>query len=204
MRDLDIRKVLRQRLSDRYGGQHDTLIVDELGVCQGTVRIDMAVVNGALHGFEIKSERDTLCRLPQQQETYSKVFDTVTIVIGPSYLEAVQAQVPEWWGIMEAQPRKNGEPRLKERRKPKRNPDVKADCLVQLLWKEEVLDLLSEQGLAKGLRSKPRRVLWRVLAEETPLDSLRDLVRQKLVSRTNWRSDASQEPSGEMSPLCAM
>ena len=34
--------------------------VEELGVCRGRVRVDVAVVNGTLHGYEIKSDRDSL------------------------------------------------------------------------------------------------------------------------------------------------
>ena len=32
------------------------LLIHELGVCAGLARVDIALVNGSLHGFEIKSE----------------------------------------------------------------------------------------------------------------------------------------------------
>jgi len=60
------------------------------------------VVNGKLHGYEIKSDADTLKRLPAQAEVYSAVFDLVTIVVGEHHLDTVRAIVPEWWGIVKA------------------------------------------------------------------------------------------------------
>ena len=57
-------------------------MVDELGVCRGQVRIDVAVVNGRFHGYEIKSDRDSLRRLDGQVDLYSKVLDRATIVVG--------------------------------------------------------------------------------------------------------------------------
>ena len=63
-----------------------TLIVEELGIRQGAARVDVAVVNGSLHGYEIKSARDTLERLPKQSELYSSVFDTITLVTAENHL----------------------------------------------------------------------------------------------------------------------
>ncbi len=80
MRDPDIRQKLRADIERQHRADPDTLIVDELGLCQGAVRVDLAVVNAALHGYEIKSERDTLVRLPGQQEGYSRALDFVTVV----------------------------------------------------------------------------------------------------------------------------
>ena len=48
------------------------MILDELGICRGRVRIDLTVVNGLLHGYEIKSERDTLARLETQADLYGR------------------------------------------------------------------------------------------------------------------------------------
>ena len=54
MRDADIRKALRARLETLHRRVRGTRIFDELGICEGRVRADMAVVNDCLHGFEIK------------------------------------------------------------------------------------------------------------------------------------------------------
>ena len=68
MRDCDIRKALRKRLEEAHKGESGTRIVEEFGLCQGRARIDVAVFNGFINGFEIKSARDTLKRLPGQRD----------------------------------------------------------------------------------------------------------------------------------------
>ena len=80
--DLDIRPALYTMLRQSHAGEAQTVFIQELGICQGLARIDIAVVNKVLHGYEIKSDRDSLRRLPSQVEMYSKVVDKATIVVG--------------------------------------------------------------------------------------------------------------------------
>src|SRR5215211_7159088 len=102
MRDIDIRATLWRELRCAHRHEPDTIVLDELGLCQGSARVDVAVVNGFITGYEIKSERDTLARLPAQQEIYSKALDSVTIIVGASHAEKVVELIPSWWGITEA------------------------------------------------------------------------------------------------------
>ncbi|MDA8118743.1 MAG: sce7726 family protein, partial [Gammaproteobacteria bacterium] len=74
----------------------DTVVLDELGICRGEVRVDVAVVNGEIHGYEIKSDRDSLRRLASQVELYSKVLDQATLVAGERHFDAAAALLPEW------------------------------------------------------------------------------------------------------------
>src|SRR5258708_29715408 len=93
MRDLDVRRALLAQLRQEHD-QRDSLIVEELGLLEGRLRIDVALVNGVFAGYEIKSEVDTLERLASQQAAYSAVFDLVTIVAGPRHLARVRARGP--------------------------------------------------------------------------------------------------------------
>ncbi|HET7057847.1 MAG TPA: sce7726 family protein, partial [Nitrospiraceae bacterium] len=68
--DSDIRRVLRSKLLLKHADELDTVIIEELGLCRGQVRVDLSVVNGLLHGYEIKSDRDSLRRLRSQAELY--------------------------------------------------------------------------------------------------------------------------------------
>ena len=81
-----LRATLRSRLASQHHKETDTVFIDELGVCQGSAKIDIAVVNGQLHGYEIKSDRDSLRRLSSQAVLYSKVFDRVTLVCGERHV----------------------------------------------------------------------------------------------------------------------
>ncbi|HEX8363503.1 MAG TPA: sce7726 family protein, partial [Longimicrobium sp.] len=99
MRDHDIRQALHASELNAHREEPDTLVLDELGICQGDFRVDIAVVNGSLHGIEIKSDRDTLNRLPLQAEAYSRVFDTMCIVAGSTHISRIAAMVPDWWTL---------------------------------------------------------------------------------------------------------
>jgi hypothetical protein len=188
MRDRDIRCALKRRLNDLHRDEPDTLVLDELGLCQGTARVDIAVVNGSLNGFEIKSERDTLERLPGQQEVYSRALNQVTIVAGGSHIQKVILAVPDWWGVEHVEATDDGLVFL-TLREPQNNPAIDAFAVAQLLWREEALDLLKEHGLERGMVSKPRRALWAKLATHLHTDELCDAVRLRLKARVNWRSD---------------
>lgn len=187
MRDLDIRRALHRDLARQHDGETGTLFLDEFGLCQGDVRVDVAVLNGSIAGYEIKSERDTLDRLPRQQAAYSRVLDEATLIASEKHLEAAKELVPLWWGLVAAS-EDGGDVRLHTLRAAARNPSLDPLALAQLLWRDEALDLLSELGLDSGIRGKPRAVLWRRLAASVSLELLRDLVRERVKARGNWRS----------------
>jgi hypothetical protein len=65
-RDRDIRPALVSRLQAVHAEDPRTHIIDELPICQMRARADLAVVNGEITGFEIKSDVDRLTRLATQ------------------------------------------------------------------------------------------------------------------------------------------
>lgn len=186
MHDAAIRSALRATLELEHADE-EALVLDELGLCRGIARVDMAVVNGTLNGFEIKGDFDRLLRLPGQESIYSRALDFVTAVITDRHLDQVTAIVPAWWGIRRAA-EENGEVVFATIRQPKRNPCIDPYALAQLLWRDEALQVLEERGLAGGLRSKTRHVLWRRLADELCVNELGAVVRQRLKDRGDWRS----------------
>jgi hypothetical protein len=188
MRDLEIRRQLRRRLEREFGRETDALILDELGVCCGRVRADMAVINGELKGFEIKSDQDTLLRLPSQAAAYSRVFDTISIVVAASHLATASKYVPSWWGILVADTNENSEPTLTLHRAERINPSPDPLAIAQLIWRDEALDALKTYKLHSGLSNKSRSVLWSALVKNLPLTELQLVVRTKLKTRRDWRS----------------
>ncbi len=82
MRDSDVRKALHSRVLRDHHNDPNTLVLNELGLRHGACRVDVAVVNGSLHGYELKSDMDTLERLPAQVGLYGKVLDKATLVVG--------------------------------------------------------------------------------------------------------------------------
>ena len=202
MRDRDIRAALWKLLRDKHTDDQDTLVLDELGICQGETRADVAVVNGSLAAFEIKSDQDTLARLPRQIEAYQRVFDVVTVIVGGRYVERIISAVPNSWGIIQAVP-VDESAELKMIREPEVNEAVDPYSLAQLLWRDEALALLEDHNMADGLRSKPRRILWRAIIDRLSPVELSEAVRAQLKARQGWRADPPPQPDGGRPPLCA-
>ncbi|WFB47847.1 sce7726 family protein [Vibrio coralliilyticus] len=187
MNDIDVRKAVHKKLLKKYHDDPSTLIVDELGICLGACRVDIAVLNGSLHGYELKSEKDTLERLPSQIQHYSSVMDKVTLVVAESHLDEAKEIIPDWWGIKVVTKGSKGAIHISHERAEKKNKHIDSFNLAQLLWKDECVHLLDKWGLAKGYRSKARHLLWPVISEGIPGDTLRDEVRTILKQRTEWK-----------------
>jgi hypothetical protein len=186
MRDIDVRRAVRFWLDSLHAGDEDTRIVEEMGIWAGSVRIDVAVINGEFHGFELKSAKDTLERLPSQAALYSEVFDRVTLVVAEKHVAKARRLIPSWWGISTARDMQ-GEVRLHQSRLAKQNPRPQPIQIARLLWRPEALALLTRRGMDQGVRSKPADALAQKLAICLPIDDLRAEVRLALKSRNNWR-----------------
>ena len=192
MRDSEIRQALRAELASWYASTDPgTLIIDELPICRHAARADLAVINGHLSGYEIKSERDTLRRLEGQKDAYGRVFDYVTVVASAKHVDGLVRLVPSWWGVTEAI-LSGDSVRFQEVRQPGANRQQCPLSLCQLLWRAEALDILAARDLAGKMRSQPRRRLWEKIAEAVPLDELRQVVAAKLKARGHWRAVASR------------
>lgn len=188
LKENDIRKLLIEKLKVEYPYSTDTKIVNEMGILHGRSRIDVAVIEGILHGFEIKSECDTLERLPLQMNNYNKVFDRMTIVTQRKYIDKVRKIVPKWWAIWLVTKYK-GKFNIREIRKGRLNKEIDLQSLSHLLWKDEAIELLKQKGLHKGYLSKPRQILYSRLAENIEKSELQLMINEKLKLREGWRVD---------------
>jgi hypothetical protein len=181
-RDRDIRRLLHERLAAQFGCDPDTEVVDELTICSAQARADVVVVNGQLAAFEIKSDADRLHRLPSQAKHYGRVFDRVTIVAAARHGDAAVRHVPDWWGVWIAG--QDGDALgLRERRRGGPNPCVSRYARAQLLWRDEMLELLSAFSADRGAARQPRRVLIERLVTNVPDNSLSDHLRHCLRQR---------------------
>ncbi len=161
-------------------------IIDEVDILQGKVRADIMVLNGHMHGFEIKSSYDDLSRLPNQIDAYSKVFDYSSVVLAEKHLEGALRYVPDWWGVYIIRELEK-KPCVIRYKQAKKNLNTDPHEVVKLLWKDEVLRELSNRNLDIGIKSKPKKILWEKLAESIELHELMYVVRENLKARTNWR-----------------
>ncbi len=51
MNDFQIRKALKCDLIEAFRYDRDSVLLEELGLRHGTARVDLAVINGKIHGF---------------------------------------------------------------------------------------------------------------------------------------------------------
>ena len=184
IRDVDIRPILRKKLGKSLPS--DAVIIEEMSIPQHDNRIDLAVVNGSLHGFEIKSDADSLLRLPAQCVAYNSLFDEVTLVSGERHVDSAMKIVPDWWGVWLSAVRADGQIELLTYRETQPNPSPDASTIVRLLWRHEV------EKLVKGLGLRSRTSHWymhelnTLLVAEAPIDELRRATRLALKSRQEF------------------
>ena len=169
--------------------QH-TLVVEEFGVERGGARIDLALIANDLHGYEIKSDLDNLDRLRFQIHAFNRVFDRISLVVGNRFARVVEAVIPAWWGILRAIRGLDGSVTLAPVRPASQNLMQDPYSVAALLWKDEVLSILSQltQGARRFSSTWNKDRLYSALADSVPLDTLRIEVAAKLRLRRDWRT----------------
>jgi hypothetical protein len=66
----------------------------------GDCKADVAILNGTGTVYEIKSERDSLSRLPRQIEAYKSVFAKVYVIAGENHVRSVLDSVAPEVGVL--------------------------------------------------------------------------------------------------------
>jgi hypothetical protein len=197
MREAEVRAALHQtHFKEVCATDPAGRVIDELGIFQGVHIIDVAVVTHQLHGYEIKSAADNLERLQKQQHNYNKVFDRLTLVADERHVEEAVKILPPWWGLIAVCRKQQDDVVLNEIWPARLNFQVEADALCQLLWRDEALSILKERGLAKGLRTRSRRLMWKSLAQNLELNELKAVVCRTLKARKCFRYGQLRSPLG--------
>ena len=187
LRDPDIRYALVCTRLRHVSKSSTGMIVHELGLCHAKSRIDVATINGIIHGYEIKSAQDNLARLPHQLKVYGQSLPKLTLVVVSKHLKAVATQVPTWCGIIEASVGPRGGVRLKTIQKATCNPVLDPFLLAHLLWRNEVHDALACRGAGKSELRAPRATLYRQLVSIVSERELSEIIRQSMMRRQTWR-----------------
>ncbi|QWA11099.1 sce7726 family protein [Sodalis ligni] len=106
-------------------------VVSELRV--GNNKADLVIVNGHSVCYEIKTERDTLKRLPDQIKTFDKIFDRVYVVCSQNHIKNVLKITPENVGVFEL----SQKGALKEIKKASNNLGIDRSLMISSLRKNE-------------------------------------------------------------------
>lgn len=185
--DSDIRTALYKKRFRYQKSSPNTLIINELGLVHARCRVDVAVINGCIHGYEIKSAQDSLVRLNGQIDIYRRALQKVTVVADQKHLSKVMVSVPDWCGVIEATQGVRGGIQLQTIRTAIINPDTDPILLAHLLWRSEVLELLTKIGYSPKELRRSRKELYKTLCEVMTIRDITDAIRDFMKHRHSWR-----------------
>lgn len=172
-----------ERLTDEHAGDARTRIWPEMSLSLGEARVDVGVVNGSLAGFEIKSARDRLTRLPSQRQVYERSLDYVTMVTEARWADVVVDHIPDWWGLLVAEPASGSTVVFDEVRPAARNGALDPLAVAQLLWRDEAAGVVTTRGICERTSRLTRWDLWDLLVEHLSIEELSAVVRDHLRAR---------------------
>ena len=175
--DKDIREPLFEYLEDRYG---KVRIIEEKRA--GKARADVVMVTpDAIYGVEIKSDKDTYTRLEGQVKNYNLYFDYNIVAVGSTHAAHIKEYVPEWWGIITIE-EIDGTLDFYMLREAKKNPKVKDERKISILWRPELARVQEINGLPK-YKEKSKLFVQKKLLEKVPHDLLWKQVSEELFQR---------------------
>lgn len=177
MNDKEIRKQLMPYLKEEYAGDK---IIQEWGT-MGRVVLDIAIIGDAtITGLEIKSDRDTLSRLPRQVRYYNFLCDYNYLVVSEKFISSAEDNIPVNWGILFVT-----EQDIIIHRHAMENKN-RLLYMVNSLWRDELISILKENNI-KGYSNKNCRQLSAMIIKNMSEQDIRKIVCHKLKSRINWK-----------------
>lgn len=158
----------------------DAVLINEMVTDNWSRRADIAVANGKLHAFEIKSDFDTLKRLDGQITTYLNQFDKVTVVTTSKHTSSVLKGMPDEVEVLEVS-YLNSIVSFRKIKRGKTKLITNKTKLAGFLHKAEIRKLLKDNGIQFGA-SDSRQLLIEKLSNVSCL-ALRESVLANLKIR---------------------
>ena len=168
MLDIDIREPLFDYLDERY---KKVRTIEEKTIKNSRADV-IAVVDGELIGFEIKSDNDSYTRLKTQIKDYDQFCDRCYIVVGERHVQ-VEKHVPDYWGIIFV-----NEENVIVERDAEKSPKVKLYNQLDLLWRNELAEIQEKEGLPKLTGTKRRVIYDRLVSTAGEPTIKRDMTEQ--------------------------
>lgn len=191
---VDIRLALRCWVEERFNTSQNDILIDELGfsnkdpnsAVDSSFRADLALANGRLVGFEIKSEKDNLKRWTSQMTAYLNVFDEVWLCVHGKHLESALTITPKNIGIIVID---NFES-LALVRMAKNQALNNAYDLSGLLWRDE-LDALAKLHKVSIKSRTTKNEAREILAKILGIELIRTFVLQQLKIRKSYQASST-------------
>lgn len=188
MTDQVVRAAFHRHVLKKAHECTDTFVVDELSLKNGLVRADIAVLNGQLVGYEIKTEKDNLKRLANQILVYNEVFDKAFIIVSEKHLIKASELLPDWWGIYIIRSKPNEKIHFKCARKAKINKIKSSLAIAKFLWKSEAIALLHSYNGENIKQSTTKETLYNLIASTYDPTTLGQITLTYLKKRKDWRT----------------
>jgi hypothetical protein len=165
---------------ERKSTLQDGVVINELPVANWSRRADLAVANGKLQAFEIKSDLDSLRRLDGQIALFATRFDKVVLVTTSRFITSAVERLPPYVEIWEAA-RKGDEIQLRIVRRGMTREIKNKRILASYLLKSELASLARSSGTE--VEQSASRDELELLVERLPLTRLKAYVLERLKQR---------------------
>ncbi len=177
---------MREILFETYENTGERLrIFEELVI--GKSRADAILVKeNEILGFEIKSDKDSLVRLITQVKNYERFCDKCYIVTGVHYIDRIEDEIPEHWGIYDITKDENGylhiEMLREAQRNPKERPTTKLKNQMNLLWRLELIRIVKTYKLG-GVTKRNKKQLRDLIIDKMGKEEAKRLTCDALIER---------------------
>jgi hypothetical protein len=186
VRDEDVRRAMTVAVSQRMA-QRPHVLVPEVEVRWSVpARLDALLVADRISGFEIKSDVDSLSRLPRQVEAYGMVVERATLVVGERHRAAASALVPAWWNIWVARWR-GDEVAIRQVRGGRLNPSIDSLAVTSFLSRDDLVEALRARGHSRLSSMSVDQLRLSVASELGRKETLK-YARATMLARQDWRS----------------
>lgn len=177
---------IKNALRVRFAMKPRLSIVEELPVCGHSARADFVTIGKTLSGYEIKSDRDSLTRLADQIKYYDQVFELSSIVAAERHIKSVRQILPAHWGVIRIS--NSASQQFETLQEPTLSPNLCGTSILELLWTDELLSIVANQGWTGVRKSWGREKLRTfIAARSTPQQAIQfAIVEMKL--RQHWRA----------------
>lgn len=190
--DVDIRDPLFDYLEERFG---KIRLFEEKRI--GRSRADMMMLmEDCIAGIEIKSDADSYERLKRQVRDYNKYCDLNYVAVGKTHEKHVQDHVPKEWGILIVFV-EDGTIRIEEKRPALKNPKVKKEHQLTILWRPELQRILERNHLPK-YKQKSKKFVQQKVLEKMEWSQLKLQMCEELFERdyTLWDEELEAYKNG--------
>lgn len=144
LREIEIKAVVLDRLLKEGRIDPSSLVFNEMNLARKARRVDLGyLTKREMVAIEIKSDRDTLSRLPGQLDVYLKYFDRVILVVASRFVSDVLATVSadvEVWEVSDQS--------VSTVRRGRKVSTVKKEAYLDIMTKREISLLARALGVS--------------------------------------------------------